>query len=164
MKAEIEKYIFLYSSDLTRFCNFLCSNYTDAEDLFQETWLKAMKKYHKYNHSLPFDKWLLSICANIYKDSLKLSYNRKRYHFSSEDESIQFLNSIPDKTAENQDFSELYNGLLSLPKKQKLVITLFYFKDYSIGEISEILKIPEGTVKSRLCNARKNLKRRLNNE
>ena len=54
MEPIFEEYINLYSGELTRFCISLCGNKADADDLFQETWYKAMKNYDKYNDAYPF--------------------------------------------------------------------------------------------------------------
>ncbi len=165
METEIEQYVIKYSADLTRLCLSLCGNSADAEDLFQDTWCKAMKHFKQYNKSLPFDKWLFSICVNTYKNSLKLFYNRNKVNFKSDEEKEAFLNSIPNADEDNSDYYfELHKAISALPKKLKIVIVLYYFKGYSAKEISQILNIPEGTVKSRMYSARETLKRRLNNE
>lgn len=165
MEDCLNKYICLYSKDLTKFCISICNNVTDAEDLFQETWYKAIKNFKKYDEKLPFDKWLFTICANTYKDSIKLFYNKKKLNFDSNEEKEKFLNSIPCIEKENPDnYYEIHKAIMSLPKKLKITLCLYYFKEYSIKEISEILKIPEGTVKSRLNSAKKIIKGRLENE
>lgn len=165
MKNEFDGYIRRYSSDLTRLCISLCPCTADAEDLFQETWYKAMKSYKTYDASKPFDKWLFSICVNTYKNSLKLSYNRRKFEFKNDEEKELFINSIPDTQKSNSDiYIALHKEIMALPKKQKLVVVLHYFKGYSEKEIAEILKVPEGTVKSRMYTAKKRLKERLSHE
>lgn len=164
MNQKFEMYIQKYSGDLSRLCMSLCGNKTDAEDLFQDTWLKAIRHYKKYNPENPFDKWLFAICVNTYKNILNSASRRKAYTFQTEEEQIRFFNAIPEITEENKnDYYQLHKAILSLPKKQKIVIVLYYFKDYSIKEIAEITNIPEGTVKSRLSTAKKFIKRRLLN-
>lgn len=165
MEKVIEEYVALYSRDLTRLCISLCRNKSDADDLFQETWYKAIKNFSKYKNNLSFDKWLFSICVNTYKDNKKLSYNNRILNFQSDKEQSLILNSIPvTDPQELNDYYELHKALSTLPKKLKITLTLFYFKDYSVKEISEILNIPTGTVKSRLNSAKKAVKRRLQNE
>ena len=76
-----------------------------------------------------------------------------------------FFAAIPDTTAENTDeYAALHEAIGKLTKKQRAVVALFYFRDFSISDIAEMLKIPEGTVKSRLSAARAEIKRRLENE
>lgn len=162
MGRDIKKYIDEYSGELTRLCISLCASDADAEDLFQDTWYRAMKNFEKYNSEMPFDKWLFAICVNLYKNSLKLAYNRKRVEFKSDEEKERFLNSIPNCDDESRDkYLELHRAVASLPKKLKTVVVLYYFKSYSTKEIARMLNIPEGTVKSRMYAARERLKKEL---
>lgn len=164
MKSKFNEYITRYNADLTRLCVSLCGNITDAEDLLQDTWLKAMRHYHKYDESKPFDKWLYCICVNTYKNTLSSAFLKKRKSFSSDEEERVFFNSIPEISNDTRDdYLELYKAISSLSKKHRIVIVLYYFKDYSVTEISQIINIPTGTVKSRLSTARAQLKRRLTN-
>ncbi|MCI7086191.1 MAG: sigma-70 family RNA polymerase sigma factor [bacterium] len=165
MKIDFNEYIKRYSCDLTRLCISLCKNTAEAEDLFQETWCKAIKNQDKYNDSMSFEKWLYAICVNTFKNTHKLFYNRFKINFSSEEEQTAFFNSIPDFSIENSDeYFELHKIISSLPKKQKVVIILHYFKSYTAKEIAQMLNISEGTVKSRLHYAKEYIKRRLENE
>lgn len=165
MKNEFSQYAEQYSTDLTRLCMSLCGNKTEAEDLFQETWLKAMRHYDKYNKAKAFDKWLYSICVNTYKNVLSSAHRRLQYSFSTSEESDTFFNSIPEIDNTNRDdYYVLHAAINSLGKKKKAVIVLHFFKGYSVSEIGEILDIPEGTVKSRLSAAKSEIKRRMTHE
>lgn len=161
---EFEEYVRLYAQDLARFCYKLCGNRHDADDLFQETWTKAIKKYHQYDRTKSFKNWLFAICVNTYKDDISLKYNAARVAFASSEEKEQFLNSIPDAQTDRDAYLDLHDALGTLSKKHRVVITLYYFKEFSLKEIAEILHIPEGTVSSRLDTAKKHLKRRLSHE
>ncbi|MBQ6626881.1 MAG: RNA polymerase sigma factor [Ruminococcus sp.] len=164
MKSEFEKYIGRYSADLTRLCVSLCGNFSDAEDLFQDTWLKALRHYKKYDESKPFDKWLYSICVNTYKNSMKSAFVKKRMLFNSDEEERAFFERISQADDNREDYEQLHKAVSSLSKKHRIVIVLYYFKDYSISEIAQIINVPTGTVKSRLSVARAQIKRRLLNE
>lgn len=165
MDIVFENYVREHSADLTRLCVSLCSDLTEAEDLFQETWLKAMKNYGQYNCDYPFRKWLFSICVNTYKDKKRLFYNKRKKLFKTTEDKTEFLNSIPDITREDcDDYLTLHEAVNSLPKKLRVVLVLYYFDDYSLSEISDTLKIPLGTVKSRMNNAKSILRRRLEDE
>lgn len=162
LNNDFDRYVELYSTDLTRLCVSLCGSRQDAEDLFQETWHKALRNYSKYNKNLPFDKWLFSICVNTYKNTVTLFYNKNKVSFKTEEEKEIFFNSIPDINNENSnEYFELHQIISELPKKQRIVIVLRYFKDYTSKEISQMLAIPEGTVKSRMHLAREAIRRRL---
>lgn len=165
MKIDFDEYIRRYSRDLTRLCISLCRNTAEADDLFQETWCKAIKNQEKYNSYMPFEKWLYAICVNTFKNTHKLFYNKFKINFRNEEEKTAFFNSIPDFSIENSDeYFELHKIISSLPKKQKAVIILYYFKDYTAKEIAQMLDISEGTVKSRLHYAKDYIRRRLKNE
>lgn len=162
MKYEFENYIQRYNADLTRLCISLCGNISDAEDLLQDTWLKALRHYNKYDKNKPFDKWLYSICVNTYKNSISSAFVKRQKQFKNDEEKQLFFTSIPEVNDNNIDnYIELHNAISSLSKKNRIVIVLYYFKDFSVKEISQIINIPVGTVKSRLASAREEIKRRL---
>ena len=80
--------------------------------------------------------------------------------FSSSEEKIAVMENV--KKPEEKDFSHIHQEINKLPEKLRITIILFYFKDMDINKVSEILKIPQGTVKSRLNKARNILKEVLN--
>ncbi len=159
---EIDNYIALYRYDLGRLCYNLCRNMPDAENLYQETWLKAIEHIKQYKKDKPFDKWLYSICVNTYKESLRKKKREANIDFQSNEEKDLFLSAIPDiNDTELSRMGELYDAINKLPPKYSTVIILKYISEYSELEIAQILKIPAGTVKSRLYKARNLLKRSL---
>ena len=162
--ADFEGYVAQYSRELTRLCMKLCGNADDAEDLFQDTWTRALEKLDRYDESRSFKSWLFAVCVNLYKNAGKSGYCSLRRHFATREEQERFLGSIPDTERDLDAYLDLYGALYTLPKKHRTVIILYYFKEFSQKEIAEILDIPEGTVKSRLNTAKKQLKRRLYDE
>ena len=161
---KISEYINLYGRDLTRLCLSLCNQKSDAEDLYQATWEKAIKNLRKYNSEKPFDKWLFSICVNTYKDMVKSSFRRKILSFTKTEDLELTLNSVPETVAPVDEFITLHQALKKLSPDKRQAVALYYFKDYSTKEVAEILNIPEGTVKSRLSSARQDLRKEINNE
>ena len=161
---EFERYVEAYSTVLMRFCYKLCGSQHDAEDLFQDTWTKALRRMDTYDAGRDFRTWLFSICVNTYKDAGRKKYNSLKLQFHNTEEKERFLHSIPTEEKDIDEYVDLYNAIASLGKKHRLVITLYYFKEFSVKEIAEILSIPEGTVHSRLNTAKRLLKRRLSDE
>ena len=157
---EINNYIIMYQERLTKFCCNLCGNYNDADDLFQETWLKVIRYYDKYDKSKDFGKWLFKICINTYKNNQMSAFNRHNMIFNSTEEKEIFLSSIPDQQIKNDNYPELLRIIRELPDKYRIVLTLRYFNDYSEKDAADMLGIPVGTVKSRLNKAKKLIKRR----
>lgn len=121
---------------------------SDCEDAVQEAILKAYKKINTLKDEQYFKTWLVRIlineCYRINKSEHK-TYN------------IEDFSSVCNR--DNSDVShELYAAIIKLPEKIRITIVLFYIEGYSVTEIKGILKIPEGTVKSRLSTGRKQLK------
>lgn len=158
----IDKYIQLYGKRLYGFCLFLCANSYEADDLYQETWLKVVKNISKYDESKEFEPWLTKICVNTYRNTLRRVARSPILNFSTNEEKERFWQSIP--APENRDYTSLYCAIEKLPEKLRLTIILFYFRDMDIAGTATILGIPEGTVKSRLNKARKLLKEVLADE
>lgn len=162
--TDFERYVAEYSAELTRFCMKLCGNTHDAEDLFQDTWARALDRFDRYDPALSFKSWLFAICANLFKNSKKLKYHSSKAVFSSKEEKERFIQSIPAEEKDVDAYLDLHAAMQSLPKKHRLVLVLYYFRAFSQSEIAMMLSIPEGTVKSRLNTAKKLLKRRLYDE
>ena len=162
--TDFERYTAVYSPELTRFCMKLCGDVHDAEDLFQDTWTRVFDRFEQYDPEQSFKSWLFAICANIFKNSKKQKYNSSRAVFSSKEEKERFLLSIPDVEKDLDAYLDLYDAIYALPKKHRVVLVLYYFREFSQSEIARMLDIPEGTVKSRLNTAKKLLKRRLSYE
>jgi len=159
-----------YESMLYKYCFYLTSSEEDTKDLFQETWFKVFSKIHLFSEKYLFKNWLLSIATNTYKDwyrkQKRWSTKMKRYFTTEKMEeemaSIPTKSHLPEEEYLFKDTSnELKELVVALKPHYKMVILLYYFEDKSIKEISYILDIPDGTVKSRLNQAKKLLKREL---
>lgn len=158
----IDEYIKRYGRRLYGLCHYLCSNSFDADDLYQETWLKVIKHIDKYDSVREFEPWLTKICVNTYRSRLRRIARSPLLDFSSSEEKDRLLDSIP--APESKDYIMLYEAVGRLPDKLRLAVVLFYFQEMNLFSTAEILKIPVGTVKSRLNKARKLLKEVLADE
>ena len=154
----IDEYIQRYGRRLYGLCRSLCSSPFDADDLYQETWLRVIKHIDKYDPVREFEPWLTKICVNAYRSRLRRIARSPLLDFSSNEEKDRLLDSLP--APEEQDYSPLYEAVGRLPDK----LRLFYFQGMDLSSTAEILKIPVGTVKSRLNKARRNLKEVLADE
>lgn len=126
----------------------------DAEDVLQNTFLKLWNSNKDFESDEHIDKWLTKVCINDCKNVFALPF---RKHKSLEDE---YNLSTFDKYFN----IDLYNAVLSLNKKERLVVMLFYYDDLPIKEISALAGIKESTVKSLLKRSREKLKQRLGDE
>lgn len=118
----------------------------DAEDIVQETFLQAYLGIKKFKGDSSFYTWIYRIMMNIiYK-----RYRKEKKIFKKIKISPQTDEELKERIRE---------ALRKIHPKFSEIITLFYFEEYSIKEISQILKIKEGTVKSRLFKGKRILKK-----
>jgi len=133
-----------------------------ANDLLQDVFLRLYRFADHIDPGRPLEPWLYRMTANLAYTWVK---RRQRWLRPLED-LVDWIagagKDTPHEAAElNDDWRELQEALLSLPIQQRLVIVLYYLNDLSLHEISDILDIPTGTVKSRLHYGRITLKKRL---
>ena len=104
----IDQYIQQYGRRLYGLCRSLCSNPYDADDLYQETWLRVVKHISQYDPSREFEPWLTRICVNTYRSTLRRLAKSPLLDFSNGDEKDWLLTSIP--APEEKDYSPLYSS------------------------------------------------------
>ncbi len=162
----IETYIDKYGKRLYGLCLYLAKNSSDADDLYQETWLKVLKNLSKYDSSLEFEGWLTKICVNTYRNILRKIKRSPFLIFSNNEEKDKFIESLPytEEDFIKDEYFDLHESINKLPEKLRITVILFYFKDMEASKTAEIMEVPIGTVKSRLNKARKLLKEDLKNE
>lgn len=125
----------------------------DCEDAVQGAILKAYDKLGTLKKEEYFKTWLVRILINE-------CYSLKRKECSKVSYEECFELAAAD---DRKDYSELYLAIQKLPERIRITIVLYYVEGYSVEEIKQILKIPAGTVKSRLSKGRKLLKMKLEN-
>ena len=163
----LQLFIEKYKTPLYKLCINLHRNSTNAEDLFQDTWIKAFKYINDFDRSKSFEPWLFTIAINLYKDTyrkVKRWFSKSIDFFDNNEknlviDSIKATTYLPEESYDTQQNKEqLQKGINNLKDEFKMVIILFYYNGLKQKDISEILEIPEGTVKSRLNKAKKLLK------
>lgn len=131
-------------------------NKADAEDAVQEVFIRYLRRRPVFENSEHEKAWMLRTVINICKDLLKSVWHKRTVSIESVSE------------AEKQHFYVPYVAMddtlwmvMELPGKYRNALYLFYYEDYSIREISEILKLPEATVKTHLRRGREAIRQRL---
>ncbi len=126
-----------------------------AKDIAQESWIIIIKKLHTLENVDSFKSWAFRI---IYTRAIDAIKQRNKENKKLESSVIIEPDTQSSEDQKNLIQLELLKAIQELPKEKQDIIRLFYAEEYSIIEISVFLKIPIGTVKSRLFKAREKLK------
>ena len=129
-------------------------SHDDAEDILQNVFLKLWKYNGEFENNEHIDKWLTRVCINESKNYIKLPFKKH----TSLDEAMELY------TFDEPWDIDVFNAVMSLSKKERTVIHLFYYEDMTISDIAKMLKIKESTIKTRLHRARNKLKEILGDE
>ena len=158
-KTGLETILYEYGGTLSKFCYSLCKNEADADDLFQETCIKLQTSDFTIRSREETLSFLYKTCLNAFRNIYKAMKRRKESEIHCL--SKEYIENLPDKTADDQTYEDLYLAVNSLPYKYKAVITLIYFEDMTEKTASDVLGVPPGTVKSRLHKAKQLLRKEL---
>ena len=156
-----------YKVALYTMCFKLTRNNIEADDLFQDTWVKVMINVNLFKIDQKFSTWLFAICINLYRDKYrkKKRWLKRVKSYFSDAEMQEDLDRVKSESPEpddiliqNEQISQLKECIDKLDDMLRIPVLLFYYKEFSLEEISSIIGVPKGTVKSRLFTARKNIK------
>ncbi len=143
----LEQTIEKYSNMVYRLAMARTRNIETSEDVYQEVFLRLARKMPEFESEEHKKTWLIRVTINCSKSILNSSFIK---HRADLDENLSF------ETPERHD---IYYAVLNLPIKYRTVIHLYYYENYSIKEISKILKLNENTIKTRLSRARQKLEK-----
>ncbi len=144
---------------LRRFLRTLCrGDGATADDIAQEALLKAYLHFEDFNGKSKFSTWLYRIAYNSFSDWYAATEKKEKYITRLDDPSSM---KIATETDAQRDYKTLYNAIDDLSEYERTCVLLFYMEDRSIAEISNIINMPSGTVKSHLSRARSHLKTKL---
>lgn len=151
-EEEASRAIDLYGDTVKRICMIHLKNYSDTEDIFQTVFLKYVLHAPDFDSSEHEKAWIIRVTINACKDLLK-SFFRSR---------TLPLDSVIEKAEDSDsDHSDVLEAVLSLPRKYKDVIYLYYYEEYSAAEIGSILHKNVNTVYTLLNRGRQTLKTKL---
>ena len=157
----------LYSKEIYNFCKRLTYSEFDAEELFQDTFLKAVEICDRIDENDNPKSYLFSIAVSLWKNKQRKYARRNRIApTESIDNEESFNEPVSTKTPEDEylknELRKKVNECISqLDDKMRIPLILYYNSQMSVEQIAEIVKCPTGTVKSRLFKARTLLKEKL---
>ncbi|MDO4321711.1 MAG: sigma-70 family RNA polymerase sigma factor [Lachnospiraceae bacterium] len=153
-KEQLGELILDSSDSMYHVAKTLLRNDADCSDAISETIVKAFAKLHTLQNDRYGKTWLIRILIN----ECYMTMRREKRIVSIEDYPPE------EKTAEREDYSDLYQAIIRLPQDIRICVTLYYMEGYSVKEIAALLEVTESTVKNRLARARRRLRNDLEPE
>ena len=156
---------------LQTFAYHLTYNQDDADDLVQETYMKAYRFIDKYEQGTNAKAWLFKILKNAYineyrkkvRQPIKVDFEDIVTYHDTDDDRISGYSDLRQEIFENMMGDEVTTAINSLPLDFRTVILLCDIEGFTYEEIASIIDVPIGTVRSRLFRARNLLKEKLTN-
>lgn len=142
------------------FCFKRVSDSEAAKDLSQDILLDALRAIHKDMHFVSFYSWYWRMARNKYADYVSHKHNPNLPIETAVGMAADFIQPV-DRFIEEEEISFLRFSLSRLAAIYREIVIRYYLKEHSIAQIAHDLEIPEGTVKSRLFDAKQNLKERI---
>lgn len=168
-RKAFEQIVSLFQNRIYHHCYRMIGNTHEAEDLAQEAFVRAYVNIHSFDERRKFSTWLYRIATNLTIDRLR---KRKPDHFLEEKvrgtEGLTMYSQLtsddplPEEEIERLELQNyIHTQILKLSTIYRSVIILRYIEEFSLKEISTILDIPLGTVKTRLHRGREALRKKL---
>lgn len=158
-REEFEKLVELYKNRVFSMAYSYTKNYSEAQDLAQDIFVKVYKGINTFKFDSKFSTWLYKVATNVCIDWTK----KRRIKFVNDSQTV--IENLEDdekspqqKILLSEQNKDIYESIKRLPEKYKKVINLYHFANLSYNQISDILEIPVKTVETRLYRGRKKLK------
>lgn len=159
-RAAFDELTERWHGPLWKYVRRLAGSDDAAKDLTQDVWLRVLRGIHRLRQGSRLRPWLFGIARRAVMDRLRGQYARP-----AEVEVDEAALSVDPEAGDiEQEIAAMQQQLARLPVVEREVLTLFYLRELSLGEVADVLEVPIGTVKSRLYRARHLLRRGLNQE
>lgn len=159
----------LYQARLYQVCYRMLGNKHEAEDITQEAFLRAFINLHSFDQKRKFSTWIFRIATNLCIDRIRKK--KPDYHLDAQVPGTDGLDmysqiaaseELPVEQLEKMEMQErIQYEINRLPDKYRSVIVLKYMEELPLQEISEILDLPLGTVKTRIHRGREALRKQM---
>lgn len=152
MKPSVEILIEKYRNSLYAVAFNLCKSVQDAEDVVQDTFIQYLLHKKEFESEQHIRAWLIRVAINKAKNKNNAFFRRNALPLEDYTKTLTF---------ESEESFELFETVMKLPEKYRIVIHLFYYEDYSVNEIADILRVTSSNVKVRLSRGRMSLRNTL---
>lgn len=149
-----------FGNDVLRTATLYLKSRHNAEDAFQEVFIKVFNKLNTFKRESSEKTWILTITMNVCRDMLRSAW-QKRVMLNDELSSYEGHGEFEEDIIKKDEQRKLFQEITKLKPAFREVIILYYYQGYDTSEVGKILKCAEGTVRSRLHRAREILKSKI---
>lgn len=168
-QSAFEDVVGIFQNRIYQHCLRMVGNTHEAEDLAQEAFIRAYINIYSFDNNRKFSTWLYRIATNLTIDRLRK--RKPDYYLDAEIKGTEGLNMysqlatderLPEDEVEGLELqNHIHQEIASLPPIYRSIIILRYLEEFTLKEISEIMDIPLGTVKTRIHRGREALRKKL---
>lgn len=167
--TDVNNLVDAHGKDIYNFCRQLTKNKEESDDLYQDTFLKAIELSHKIDKENNPKSYLLSIAIKLWRNrKRKFAWRKRIVEMESYQDEIDYEQNISDsiQTPEDEllkrEIQEIVTKAVNgLKEEYRIPMYLYYVAEMPLKKISQMMHLPEGTVKSRLHKARNEVKKYL---
>ena len=153
--ASFDRLVRRWQPPLLNYTYRLTGDWAAAQDAVQETWIVVIRGLVALKDVARFRPWLFRIASHKCQDHWRRNQSSQRLAETLQQESEGMVTAaLP-----NADGADIDAAFRRLPPESRTVLALMYLEDFSVGEMADVLSLPEGTVKSRLFHARQQLRK-----
>lgn len=152
MRRSVQELFEKYQDNLYIIAFNVCKNAEDAKDVVQDTFMQYYLTKKEFDNEQHIRAWLIRVAINKAKNVAGTFWRKNKTSLEDYMETLVF---------ETPESEELFETVMQLPEKYRIVIHLFYYEEYTVHEIADILKLSESNVKVRLSRGRSMLKEKL---
>ena len=155
--VEMQRLIDKYGNDTLRLCTLYLKDRHLAEDALQETYIKVWQKYQTYKNQANEKTWITRIAINVCKNYLRTAWFKKTKTMDI----IEISQNSGNSYKGVEESVDLTHAIQGLKEKYRTVLLLYYYQEFTVKEIAEILETSQSTVLSLMRRGRNQLKQKL---
>lgn len=168
--TAFEQLVFRYDSKVLNIALRFAGNIDEANDLYQEIFIRVYKGLGNFEYRSEFSTWLFRIATNVCLTYSSMNKRQQKVSVNADDENeeqsyfsqLVEKEKLPDRISENNELNDvIHSAVNELSNKQRMTFILKHYEGYKIREIAEMLQCNDGTVKKYLFDATRNLRKSL---
>lgn len=171
--AAFEQLVCSHDQSVLRLALRITGSEIDAQDIYQETFLRAFKKLGSFGYECAFSTWIYRIATNLCLDHLRKNHNRNETsatEVNTDGEEYDLLNQVPDdRTLSNPEQqmlrrelgAHILRALTRLTPRERIIFELKHYQGLRLRTLSEILNCSEASIKATMFRATRKLRRHL---